>query len=83
LRRPWLPRRSRRRAIGLGQDFLRPALPRFAQNLLGALRRLLEILLAALARGEPVRDLLLARLDRPHQRRPHEFRRKPDETPQR
>ena len=44
-----------------------------------ASRRSARLLAALLAGGEAVGDLLLARLDRAHQRRPDELRREPDE----
>src|SRR6185436_12156227 len=64
--------------IGLGDGLLH-LLARLAHHLVGALRRVLEVLLAAFARGEPVGDRLLALLDRAQHVRPDQLDREPDE----
>src|SRR5436190_12076889 len=60
-------------------DDLADALARPSELLVRALARSLQVAPALLARGEAVGDLLLAPLDRTHQRRPDEFDREPDE----
>src|SRR6266581_2032530 len=60
-------------------DDLADALARLRELLVRALARRLQLPPALLARGEAVGDLLLALLDRAHQRRPDEFDREPDE----
>src|SRR6266568_3549583 len=60
-------------------DDLADALTRLRELLLRAPARRLQLLPAALARGEAVGDLLLALLDLAHQHRPDEFGREPNE----
>src|SRR2546425_628099 len=60
-------------------DDLADALARLGELFVRALARRLELPPALLARGQAVRDLLLALLDRAHQRRPDEFDHEPDE----
>src|SRR5437870_8957969 len=60
-------------------DDLADALARRGELFVRAPARRLELPPALLARGQAVRDLLLALLDRAHQRRPDEFDREPDE----
>src|SRR5882672_1581635 len=60
-------------------DDLADALARLGELFVRALARLLQLPPALLARGEAVRDLLLALLDFARQHRPNEFDRKPDE----
>src|SRR5260370_27044301 len=60
-------------------DDLADALARLCELFVRALARLLQLAPALLARGEAVGDLLLALLDRAHQRRPDEPDPEPDE----
>src|SRR5690348_1703550 len=55
------------------------ALARFAEDRFGAFARLLQLGLAPVGRGESVRDLALALLDRGHEQRPDLAHREPDD----
>src|SRR5882762_7719219 len=66
-------------ALFRGADDLADALARLLELLVRAPARRLEVPPALVARREAVGDLLLALLDRAHQRRPDEFDREPDE----
>src|SRR5215831_17862499 len=82
--------RRRDDAVGLGPrlrlgflEHLRVALLGRCDDLAHAAARLRELLLGALARGEPVGDRLLALLDGPRERRPDELDAEPDEQGER